>query len=178
MRHILMAGAALALQAAPGSVGDAGAAERIIVAQAGSTGGTLGKSGRSVSGGEAAPPPESQAPPVKLAPSGARLRPATSAVVSFAGDWRLVAKCSNGDWNMRLVLQQAPGEGLSGTGHNLTAGYNSVVADGKVSGSQANFSLRWPAGVTDHWTARLAGSQMSGSIKGPFWTCTYAARRQ
>ena len=129
----------------------------------GSTGGTLGKTDQSLSGGT----PQQKAPNVDKVPSAA---------VSIAGLWHWSANCSAiGNQQASFVLRQA---GTKITGQFTGSGTWGSLENGKIVGNQLSFNrIGGPMGVSEHWTARVDGAQMQGSSTGAV-SCTFSARRQ
>lgn len=137
-------------------------------AQAGSTGGSLGKSGKSVTGGGGAP---AEKPAVRSAPS--------TGGYSLNGTWHVRQKCNTGDFEILLSLKHSSPTSFSGSGQGLTTGSVSTVVDGQLSGRSVSF--RRPGGLTgDSWTGTLSGNgrSFSGSTKGALWQCTYSASKR
>lgn len=137
-------------------------------AQAGSTGGSLGKSGKSVSG--AAPDAAQSAKPAT------RSAPATTGAV-MNGSWHVRQKCDTGEFEILMVLKHSSPTTFSGSAKGLTTGAATTV-NGSISGSSITITRGVTLG-TDHWTGRLNGSRsFSGSTQAPLWKCTYTARKQ
>jgi hypothetical protein len=129
----------------------------------GSTGGTLGKTDQSLSGGTQ----QQKAPSIDRAPSAA---------VSISGLWHWSANCSAiGNQQASFVLRQT---GTKITGQFTGSGTWGSVENGKIVGNQLSFNrIGGPMGVSEHWTARVDGAQMQGSSTGAV-SCTFSARRQ
>ncbi len=138
-------------------------ADRLALAQSGSVGGTVGKTDKSVSGGETAPAKRAVAPNAGSAGS-------------VAGRWRWSADCESGHWEGGFSLTQS---GAS----EITGGFlHTNLADiGTISGHVSNGSLSFirNAGVvTQHWVGQLRGGHhISGSLSGNE-NCTWQASRQ
>jgi hypothetical protein len=128
------------------------------LAQGGSAGGSVGKTSKSVSGGE---------PQARPAP--------TRAVFSLAGTWQWRADCSNGT-HWEATFAATPND--SGSYALNFDGAGGGTGLGTVSGTHVtllrNFSI-----FHQTWTATLAGGNlMKGSVKsseGGF--CTFEASR-
>ena len=121
------------------------AGESIIVAQAGSTGGAIGNSGRSVSGGENQPVPRPARPERKT----------RGAVAGRSGD--AGPKCSNiaGSW-------------MGNTGIGMTASANGTVSSsvgfvGTWTCTGGSYVITWsPVGARDRLTLSSNGRTLSG----------------
>lgn len=116
----------------------------------GSTGGTIGKTGKSVSGGEDAAPP----------------RESAATGISVAGRWRWSASCQSGHYNGAFDLSQT-GSGQF-TGNFAGTGISDLgsITGGRLDGSVIFFTRNLPLGVTQHWSGRLISGHISGSISG------------
>jgi hypothetical protein len=142
------------------------------VAQAGSTGGTLGKPDQSISGGPAKEPPPAKAPGPKKAPGGA----ATVAVSgAIAGAWNWAARCGELNFQGIFALTQSSPTAFVGRFDPPPA----TIVNGKIKGDQLSFDMvGTPMGLADtRWTARVSGRQMQGSITGAP-TCTFTATKR
>jgi hypothetical protein len=134
------------------------ATPKAAFAQAGSTGGIVGKTSKSVSGGE----PQTRPAPAR-------------AVFSLAGTWQWRADCSNGT-HWEATFAATPND--SGSYALNFDGAGGGTGLGTVSGTHVtllrNFSI-----FHQTWTATLAGGNlMKGSVKsseGGF--CTFEASR-
>jgi hypothetical protein len=145
-------------------------------AQAGSTGGSIGKRDKSVSGVEDAP--ISRAPP---APSRRRARPASEpkASASVGGHWRWSCDCASGNSFQGTFNFEQTGSDFTGvmlqTGHAPGS-----VSGGRVSGGQVTFTVTLTNVVerTEHWTGRLTGGHMQGTLTTRFdGACQFTADR-
>lgn len=135
-------------------------APKIILAQAGSTGGTIGKQGKSVSGGEEtmeSPRPKPiQKPRVSTAPP-----PAAPSFVNVSGRWYVHQRCG-GLGNYEYHLEFTP-TGDSFKGH-LVEDASRIVRSGRVSGNAISFLLdSWEGQQV--WTGTVSGTRMSGSLR-------------
>jgi hypothetical protein len=135
-----------------------------VFAQAGSTGGVIGKQDKSLSGGNDTN--------LKSKPSQATLQEAIS------GTWTWYAQCGGvvGAQSASFALNQVSATSFKGqfVGTNTWG----TIVNGKVNGSQLSFDrLGGPLGVSEHWRARLSGnSQMEGSSVGAV-NCTFTANK-
>jgi hypothetical protein len=153
------------------------AAEGFVIAQAGSTGGSIGKQGKSASGSDDAKP--AARPAEKRKPSAARAaetsRPAGASV---NGRWRVSQTCNHGKFEIELQIKQTSETEFSGTSRGLTTGAVSQIVGGRIDGNSVTFSRR-ATGLSDHWTAQIiAPGRFRGTSSGPAWRCTYTAVRQ
>jgi hypothetical protein len=165
--------AAMALAAATAIAGDTNtrADASIVLAQAGSTGGTIGKRDKSVSGGEE--------PAMERKPSSPKSRP----VRVISGTWNWNANCETiGPQVAGFVLNQVSPTSFNGrfvtTGAQLSWG---TIVNGALSGDRLSFDrVGHPLGWREHWKARLIGegnsTKMEGSTTGTA-QCTFTANR-
>jgi hypothetical protein len=143
----------------------------VAFAQAGSTGGTLGKTDKLTAGSrdteEPEKPPHSTRPQRKSdAPAGSG--PQTSA--SVAGHWRWTADCDNGGhYTAGFQLTQ----GMAGELSGVFVGDLGTISDGHIRSGVVSFT-RTSAFWTQHWTGRLigGGTHINGSLTGNV-TCTW-----
>ncbi len=140
----------------------------VVLAQAGSAGGTIGKRDKSVSGGEEAAPTRqsvtSKPRQAKRAvPPDAGYRRA-HAGVSLGGRWRWIANCERGVRHFNGVLTfETSGSTFSAT-HGGTNFFDSgTITNGRISGNRVSFTRTWGPYV-DHLNLVLAGSRMSGVL--------------
>jgi hypothetical protein len=124
---------------------------RTAFAQAGSTGGTLGNTDKSISGEREEPrqrdPHENR--------TRERSAPSTPSAVFVTGQWHWTADCQSGHYNGAFTLSEASG--------------------GQFGGGQISFT-RTVAIVTQHWRGRLTSGHISGSISGNE-NCTWQASK-
>lgn len=155
------------------------AADGMAFAQAGSTGGTLGKTDKSAGGNREAVEPAT--PPYAIHPkkSGPAAGSGPQGAVSVAGRWKWTADCQNaGHFNGVFQLTQ----GMSGefNGTNLQTNIHDVgtITDGHVSNGIISF-IRNAVGGTQHWTGRLGegGRHINGSLTGNV-NCTWEGRKE
>ena len=146
--------------------------QSIVLAQAGSIGGTIGKPGKSASGGEAVAPPRLRAAP--------KPRPAKRPVSTDAesrvtrgdsvlnGTWHWTAKCERGQVNYRgtFTFQQ------SGNTFEAQHGGTNIwdlgtITNGRINGNRVSFTRKWGTYV-DQLNLVLSSSgntlRMSGVI--------------
>ena len=111
------------------------ATKPMAFAQAGSTGGTIGKTDKSLSGGE------EQRQPVKRNSGD---RNATAAPATISGKWSWQAKCeggstSTGDFN----FDQNTDGTFSGSCHSISGAVPCSAISGRLTGNKATFTVRW-----------------------------------
>lgn len=138
-------------------------------AQAGATGGVIGKQNKDASGGsDAAPAPRRQ--PRAVAPKAST----SAGAAALAGHWRIEATCSNGlnVWSFDL---------RNSSNTDFTGDYNpggGKVVDGKLTGNAV--SITTAASITRHWTGTLSrpsnGLTMTGTMTG-FGDCSFVATK-
>ena len=143
-----------------------------------STGGSIGKRDKSVSGVEDTSPKE------PAAPSRGRARPqpeprAAPSAASVGGTWRWNCNCTSGNvFQGTFNFNQA---GSSFTGVMLTTGHGTgQVSNGNVSGGRVTFMVTLTNVIerTEHWTGRLSGGHMQGSLTTRFdGDCEFTADR-
>lgn len=142
--------------------------EPTAFAQAGSTGGTLGKTDKSLSGNESAPVPRRTMPSAKPAQAG-------SAARSLAGSWHWRAQCSDGTNWEAIFVATAAGSGSASLEFVGALGGKGV---GTLSGSHVTLyrSFAW---THQTWSATLSGSdRMTGIItSSEGGSCTFEASR-
>jgi hypothetical protein len=152
-------------------------ATRLRLAQ-GSTGGTLGKTDQSLSGGQPKETPPEKAPGPKRPKQGA----AQAAGMSVSGQWSAAGVCGAISWQDSFVLQPSSATNFTGrfVGPNTGGG---TIVNGSINANQLSFDrVGLPLGMDQRWTARVEwssgkGVQMQGSITG-LATCTFTARKQ
>jgi hypothetical protein len=141
----------------------------------GSTGGTLGKTDQSLSGGKKEALPE-RTQDAKKAPSGVGPTDA-----SIFGRWRYRAQCSvSGVLTGTLNLNGTP-ERLHGSIQQDAPAANFSINDGRVSGGRATFAV--PVGaLLSTWNIAVSGTGKSARIAGTashqLESCTVNANRQ
>lgn len=136
-------------------------------AQSGNTGGSLGKSGKSVSGGAKKPVASTRS---KTTPGG------TKRSVDLTGSWTWLAKCKLGSTPGTFTIVHAADNTFSGSLTRQTG--SGTVKSGRLSGQQITFlSTGFPGDRT--WTGQISknGRYMSGSISMSWDKCTFTASR-
>jgi hypothetical protein len=155
-------------------------------AQSGSTGGTIGKQGKSVSGGgernEPAPRRGREAAPERTPqPSAARKE------VSLAGRWNVVETCVSGNFPLVYQIQQGSDGRFSGTARSAEGGgHTERILDGQLQGSSIAFSRTITGDLLGARTPRFSGSvvvadnqarEIVGSFQQVGFTCTFRGTR-
>jgi hypothetical protein len=142
------------------------------LAQAGSTGGTIGKQDKSISGGESAVEPHT---PMKSRPKGQRpIGRGTSdqsSEVSVAGSWRWIADCNSGHWEGQFNLVETSRGQFNG---NL--GADGTISDGHINGTRVSFTRTWPF-HTQYWKGQLTAGRIKGTLSGNE-NCSWEASRK
>jgi len=149
------------------------AASGTAFAQAGSTGGTLGKTDKSASGGE-------DQPQARQKPNGKPRHSAigeTAAPVSISGKWTWTSKCDDGsEWVGVFEFSQSPDGEVSGTSAGTDAGrsMSGQRVGNKVTVSRTYYLLSNQI----IFTIAAGGNSMQGSeISKGHGTCRYQAKR-
>jgi hypothetical protein len=145
----------------------------LVFGQAGSVGGVVGKTDKSLSGGGVAP--ETQAEPRSKGerhtdghksdqPSGS----------SVSGRWHWSADCTLGHYQAEFDLAQtSPG---NFNGHFV--GDVGTIADGHISGTRLSFTQ---TNVNHYWKGQLAAGHMKGTISGSgvhYANCSWEASKE
>lgn len=146
----------------------------LALGQAGSTGGTLGKTGKSMSGEESPPAQETRTkPPAKRGNTDAPDQPAG---VSVAGRWRWDADCTVGHWQGEFDLTETSRGHFNGSFAATSAHDIGTITDGSISDGSFSFT-RTNYLVTQYWKGRLAGGRMKGTSSGNA-NCSWQATRK
>jgi hypothetical protein len=139
------------------------AADGSAFAQAGSTGGTLGKTDKSASGGEEAAEPHAQG----------RVHKRLTVSPLITGRWRWQSDCGGGR-NGSFEINHVSAGAFSGT---IVNGDHSI---GDISGRISANSISFTNSVgPETWTGTFASGHMSGSVSvlGGLATCQWTASR-
>jgi hypothetical protein len=150
-------------------------------AQAGSTGGIIGKQDKSISGGE-----DRSAPPAQRSKRSARTRDDDSTsgqtAASLRGYWRIQVNCGShqnvlergGKWSFDIKAI---------SGNTFAGGFDQggKIVEGKIEGKAV--SLTTQDIFSRHWTGTVLGSpgagmRMQGSVTGPPDGCTFTASKR
>jgi hypothetical protein len=154
------------------------ASAALRLAQAGSTGGTIGKTDKSAAGSrdtQEPPKPSNTARP-KNEPEGRK-----SAAVSVAGQWRWSADCQSGHWSGGFQLRQGTSGQFDGAFLHTNASDIGTILNGQIGGNGLSFTRTWTVLITasQQWTGQLGegGRHISGSITGNE-NCTWEGRKE
>lgn len=147
------------------------------LAEAGSTGGTIGKTEKSVSGGERSSEPQSRtnSRPISKGSGGASSADRSSQS-SIAGRWRYSADCTVGHWQGEFEILQGSGGSFSGSFAGTSLADTGTISNGRVSGSSISFT-RTSSVATQYWRGGIAGGRMSGTSSGNA-NCSWQALRK
>lgn len=115
----------------------------IIIAQAGSTGGTIGKENRSMSGSE-------------------ERRELHRPDAALAGRWRWRSVCGTLKWSGEFEISQSSAHSFSGAFLSDGPG---TISNGNISGKQVSFTRRTSM-VTQQWNGSLDSSGKSLRLHG------------
>jgi hypothetical protein len=163
-------------------------ADQAVLAQAGSIGGIIGKTDKSVSGGEEQQKPGDQSEKAK---AGNDLRRRASHELttgpSIDGRWQYEQSCFSGNATFRLDIHQSGGR-FTGkvSGHSDVGGASSgEISDGQIQGNRATFTINCNdsyGGIVRQVAATFSPSngrvtQMEGSFFGRVAKCTFTASR-
>lgn len=130
-------------------------------AQPGSTGGTLGKTDKSLSGGESTEPSK----PSAKSRGHNRQEHEREPPAAIAGRWRWTADCTLGHWQGEFNIYQSSRERFSGAFAGTSLDDRGTISDGHLNGNNISF-IRTSSVATQHWTGQVAGGRMSGSSSG------------
>jgi hypothetical protein len=156
------------------------------LAQAGSTGGTIGKQDKSISGGDETEKPRS--PKTEDKPQHSRSKAArdggTKPVSTVSGRWRWQAACGiGGQWHGEFQISEISNGSFTGSftsdlseSGKLGSPVPQRITNGQISGDQISFA-REAGGTVQHWSGTIAQAsggtrRMSGSLTGCSWTAT------
>jgi hypothetical protein len=152
-------------------------------AQAGSTGGTVGKQDKSVSGTSESGTEEAPSHSAKPGTRGVRDNK-TTPTTRIAGRWQWQADCGiGGQWHGSFMIANSQGDSFGGSftsdlSSSGTAG-NAVpqlISNGQISGDQVSFD-RHVGGYVQNWTGTITSGRMTGSLRAPVGGCTWGAIR-
>lgn len=145
--------------------------QSVQLAQAGSVGGRVGSGKRDLSGGASKKHKKTVTKQKKR--RGLR-RP-------LSGRWRMTSKCNTGKFVIILNMSQKSPTTFVGntlTISGATKGTRNSIFKGQISGNRVTFSRgsTWTTRTTATLSAN--GRKLSGTERGPLWTCTMIARKQ
>ena len=141
--------------------------------QPGSTGGSIGKTDKSVSGGEGAAAPRALTKSSRPIEGGTSDR---SSGASVAGRWRWNADCPSGHWQGQLDLAEASRGQFSGSFAGTGWVDIGTITNGQVHGTSVNFTRTWSTG-TQYWKGQLAAGRLKGTLSGNE-NCNWEASRK
>jgi hypothetical protein len=142
--------------------------------QAGSTGGALGKTGKSISGDESPAAPETRTkPPTRRSDRNASDKPAGGSVT---GRWRWDQDCTLGHWRGEFDLTETSRGRFGGSFAGTSAHDVGTITDGTVSGGGISFT-RTSSIATQYWKGRLASGRLKGTSSGNA-NCSWEATRK
>ena len=144
----------------------AAAQQQVAFAQAGSTGGVIGKQDKSISGGEEANQP--RIPTKRSAERGASDR---SSEVSVVGRWNWSADCTSGHWHGQFDLIETSHGRFNGSFEP-----NGTISDGHMNGTSVTFTRTWVT-FTQYWIGRLVGGRLKGTLSDGNGNCSWQASR-
>jgi hypothetical protein len=143
-------------------------------AQAGSTGGVIGKTDKSLSSGEGSVEPQKSEPRSKGRPKNRDTSDQPSGV-SVTGRWRWSQDCS-GHWQGEFNLAETSRGHFNGSFAGTSWHDVGTISEGNVSGTTISFT-RKNALVTQYWTGQLAAGRIKGTSTGNA-TCSWEATRK
>ena len=148
------------------------AATGIAFAQPGSTGGSLGQPGNSVSSGSGG----ATGPPARTENN----QPAAGGL-SIAGRWTLTFNCLGRPATVEATFRHTSATTFEGSSIGATSGYTTRIYDGSISGDRVSWTrvtTNQTEGRVMQNAGRLVGDQLlDGTEKGPFWTCSFTGRK-
>jgi len=147
----------------------------LALGQAGSTGGTLGKTGKSMSGEDspAIPDPATKSQ-TKRADKDASDQPSG---VSVTGRWRWGADCgAGGHWQGEFDLNETSRGHFNGSFAATSPHDVGTITNGTISGGNFSFTRTNPL-VTQYWKGRLAAGRLKGTSSGNA-DCSWEATRK
>jgi hypothetical protein len=154
----------------------------VSLAQGGSTGGALGKSGQELSGDRAKETAPETAPRQRP-PTGTGERPNNGS--SVGGHWRWSSNCALGSFSGTFQLSQAGANSFNGTVRQETNGASGTVTRGSIQGNRVSFTVTlsgggWPTTRVEQWSGSLSGSRiMQGTATTPsVGSCSWSASRE
>jgi hypothetical protein len=142
-------------------------------AQAGSTGGVIGKQDKSVSGGEDAAAPRSSTKPLRRPVEGGASD--RSSEGSVTGRWRWISDCTGGRWEGEFDLAETAGGQISGSFAG-TSWHDVGTITGHINGTSLSFTRR-SAITTQYWAGRLVSGRLKGTFSGNA-NCRWEASRR
>jgi hypothetical protein len=149
-------------------------ADQTAHAQAGSTGGTIGKTDKSVSGGEERP--QAREKPNAILRHSANSE--TLAPLSISGNWVWTAKCTDAsEWVGAFELSQTSDGAVSGTsaGNDASGSMSGQLVANKLTVSRSYYGIHSNQII---FTLAASGKSMQGSeTSKTHGICRYQAKR-
>ena len=136
--------------------------------QAGSIGGVVGKTDKSIAGGGAAPETSSRSKAQRPSDKGDSSK---SSPISVAGPWSWTADCPNGHWDGGFDLVETSRGQFNGS-----FSFNGRISDGRVNGTSVSFTRTHLTGV-QYWRGQLAGGRIKGTLSGG-GNCSWEATKK
>jgi hypothetical protein len=169
-----------------GALAGVASADRMAFAQAGSTGGTIGKTDKSVSGTEEPEKAHLQRRNSPSRVSDNRVRPPAGS--SLVGRWQVHQSCAAGKSTSQVEIRQSPGGQFVGvlSGRDSFGGTDTgKISNGQVQGDKATFMVartNSTGSAVRQWSATLIRTsgvvtRMEGSFFGLIANCTFNATR-
>jgi hypothetical protein len=145
-------------------------AGRFQLVQGGSTGGTIGKTGQSLSGDN---------PSKATSPEKGRTQPPSS----ISGRWEWTQDCQIGSYRGHLQISQTGASRFSGRIFQESPNLSGAIFEGRIQGNQVSFRTTLNlVGTTgfETWSGSLPGpGRMQGTATTPrVGTCTWSASRK
>lgn len=152
------------------------ASASLALGQAGSTGGTIGKTDKSISGGQNAAGPN---PPTSSRSNGQRPvergASAQSSEAPVAGRWRWIADCAGQPWRGVFDLVETSRGHFNGNFAGTSWHDVGTITDGQVNGTSVTFTRTGQ--VVQYWRGQLAARRIKGTLSGNA-TCSWEATRK
>ena len=145
----------------------------VLAQQPGSTGGTIGKTDKSASGGESAHQTGSPSVGTTKRRNEATRSVATSGAV--AGRWHWSADCSDG---VRYAAEFTLSDVSDGrfTGDFTGGNGDGTISDGSINDKSIAFTRHFFMG-TQRWVGQVSAGHIHGSLSGGLTTCTWEASK-
>lgn len=132
--------------------------------QAGSAGGTIGKTDKSVSGADSAepqPPTKSRSQGQQRVDKGNSDQPSGGSV---SGRWRWNADCSGKVWQGEFDLAESSRGQFNGSFAGTSWHDVGAITNGHINGASISFTRKNL--VTQYWTGHLAAGRIKGTSSG------------
>jgi hypothetical protein len=139
----------------------------LALGEAGSTGGTLGKTEKSISGSGESAPADRRRPRTPSIP------PMQMTAASLEGNWDWEASCTVGQWQGGMTLHAVSATKFSG---EFNKGHIGSIA-GTINGNRLSFIRTWMGIIKQNWTAPVTSAGSSLRMQGPFTDPTHSGCR-